>query len=536
MSTDVIVPCPSHKASPLEGLPVELLFEVIPYLQPSSLYALISTCRTLCNTLQQSLYHTIDTTNTTGRKVTWSGDNGSYRTRHIDNIFHSACLRNEFSKFRWVRVLGITDELLFRSCIDDLNNQQLVAFRRALPYMSGVRTLKISIRNWLEEFRINSSAPVEDVRFVISKLPSLRSVEISSKSLEFLTAMCNSEEMRQGTISSISVETAWSRSNPDSIEAFYDVLERNGRNLRTLKISDEYTDILDEYPPNRLDDHRLSLEGLRSIELVGGLFFVPSNIINYTHIDSSPPPQEFEDLASRTALQRLKIQSAFQYPQEEFTKNYIPANIKFHNLTVLELCDSRNTEWQGFDVEGVQLLPRGYLHSVVVANPRLREISCPCISDETLRVLAEPTRASNLEALTIYFPYSGDIEVPYTAAGIATLSACSRLKTLRFHIGAMKPHPKAVESLLRGSERLEEITVFHSLRAGNGYIDAEQKPIEAIRRDILSALFGPTFCDREWGQEDWFVHTKYFIDDLDEKGTDGFCINVGMLKAEMGFR
>lgn len=145
MSTDVIVPCPSHKASPLEGLPVELLFEVIPYLQPSSLYALISTCRTLCNTLQQSLYHTIDTTNTTGRKVTWSGDNGSYRTRHIDNIFHSACLRNEFSKFRWVRVLGITDELLFRSCIDDLNNQQLVAFRRALPYMSGVRTLKISI-------------------------------------------------------------------------------------------------------------------------------------------------------------------------------------------------------------------------------------------------------------------------------------------------------------------------------------------------------------------------------------------------------
>lgn len=228
-----------------------------------------------------------------------------------------------------------------------------------------------------------------------------------------------------------------------------------------------------EYPPNRLDDHRLSLEGLRSIEIIRGLFFVPSNIINYTHIDSSPSPQEFEDLASRTALQRLKIQGAFQCPQEEFTKNYVPANIKFHNLTVLELCDSRNnTEWQGFhDVEGViQLLPRGYLHSVVVANPRLREISCPCISDETLRVLAEPTRASNLEALTIYFPYSGDIEVPYTAAGIAALSACSRLKTLRFHIGAMKPHPNAVESLLRGSERLEEITVFHLLHANNSYV------------------------------------------------------------------
>lgn len=387
--------------------------------------------------------------------------------------------------------------------------------------------------NCSEEFRIKSTAFVENVHFIISKLPSLRSVEISSKSLEFLAAMCNSEELREGIISSISVETAWSRIDPDSIEAFYEALERNGRNLRTLKISDEYTDILDEYPPDRLDDHRLSLAGLRSIELTGGLFFVPSNIINYTHIDSSPPPQEFEDLASTTTLRRLKIQSTFQYPQEEFTKNYIPADIKFRDLTVLELCDPRSTEWQGLNVEGVQLLPRGYLHSVVVANPRLREISCPCISDETLRALAEPTRASNLEALTIYSPCSGDIKVPYTAAGIAALSACSRLKTLRFHIDAMKSHPKVIESLLRDSESLEEITVFHSLLAGNECVDAD---IETIKREILSDLFGPTFYDREWGRKDWISHSKHFIDDLGEKGPDGFRISVGILKAEMGFR
>lgn len=145
MSTDVIVPCPSHKASPLESLPVELLSEVIPYLQPSSICALISTCRTLCNTLQKSLYHTIDITNTTSRRVTWSADRGSYRTPHIDKIFHSACLRNDFSKFRWVRVLGITDGIFFRSRIGNYNPNNLVAFQKALPYMSGVRTLKISI-------------------------------------------------------------------------------------------------------------------------------------------------------------------------------------------------------------------------------------------------------------------------------------------------------------------------------------------------------------------------------------------------------